>query len=176
METYSTYFDPELYAREKALVEAIYKRDVDGNGVYISDAGSVTYKKDGVLHRKDGPARIQKSGCAEWFQYGRLHRTDGPAVILPTGNVEWWYNGDLHRDDGPAIVGTVSPNGQHYCWYNHGDKHRADGPADLMINHDGIRTISWWWRGKSYTMDSWARIAGLYDTEQFVMLKLKYGC
>lgn len=64
-------------------------------------------------------------GTKEWRRNGHLHRDDGPAVEYPSGTREWWRNGVLHRDGAPAIEHA---NGTKF-WYSHGHLHRDDGPA-----------------------------------------------
>lgn len=50
-------------------------------------------KKNGQLHRLNGPAVISLAGGRSWWQHGDLHRADGPAVICPPGENEYWYRG-----------------------------------------------------------------------------------
>ena len=49
--------------------------------------------------------------------------------------------------------------------------HRDDGPA--MIYDDG--EVEFWLNDLQYTIDDWANIVGIRDTEEFVLLKLQYG-
>ncbi|NJO58776.1 MAG: hypothetical protein HC836_10640 [Richelia sp. RM2_1_2] len=50
---------------------------------------------------------VDESGNKEWRKDGVLHRIDGPAVIWPDGSKEWYKNGRLHRIDGPAIEWVI---------------------------------------------------------------------
>ena len=110
-----------------------------------------------------------KHDMIAWFQYGNLHRFDGPAVEWPNGVREWYQYGLRHRDDGPAYehVGTG-----HKAWFQYGKCHREDGPA--VENSDGE---NWWWlNGESCRgINEWAKQLGIFDTEEFTLLKLKYG-
>jgi hypothetical protein len=70
------------------------------------------FDDNGVYHRDDGPALIQKNGTEAWYVHGELHRIGGPAVSLPEDNIQQWYiHGIIHRTDGPAII---SPTGNEY--------------------------------------------------------------
>ena len=88
---------------------------------------------------------IDERGDTYWMIGDKCHREDGPAIIRKNGLRAWLCNDLLHRTDGPAIE------------YPHGAK-------------------SWWIDGERYLcMDNWAKELGIYDTEEFVLLKLKYG-
>lgn len=100
---------------------------------------------NGKFHRDDKPAYVDVEGVEEWYQFGKLHREDGPASIDRYGVKEWWVKGECHREDGPAVV---YPDG--YC--------------------------SWYLDGKAYrTINDWAKAIGILDTEEFTMMKLKWG-
>ena len=77
---------------------------------------SISYFKNGVLHREDGPARIYKDGGKFWYINGKRHREDGPASEYGNGDKHWFINGLHHREDGPAIE---YKNGDE-CWYYNG--------------------------------------------------------
>jgi hypothetical protein len=61
-------------------------------------------KKNGLLHRLDGPALESIDGTKEWYKNGLRHRLDGPAIEYASGSKYWFQNGKLHREDGPAII------------------------------------------------------------------------
>ena len=61
------------------------------------------WRRNGKLHREDGPAVEWANGGKEWYRSGKHHRDDGPAVEWANGYKEWWRNGKFHREDGPAI-------------------------------------------------------------------------
>ena len=84
-------------------------------------------------------------GTRIWHLNGQLHRPDGPAVERANGGRMWFQNGRLHRTDGPAVE-------------------LADGTAG-----------SWYLNDVSYEFDEWAKELGIYDTEEFVMMRLTYG-
>lgn len=50
--------------------------------------GAITYKKNGSLHNKQGPAQITSRKAKYYFQEGKLHRLDGPAVEIPSKEPE----------------------------------------------------------------------------------------
>lgn len=49
------------------------------------------WRKNGKLHREDGPAIEEINGHKEWWINGNLHREDGPAVEYSDGAKEWWF-------------------------------------------------------------------------------------
>ena len=55
--------------------------------------GSISYLRDGALHREDGPAHVDPSGAQTWLQHDREHRDSGPAVIYSNGAHEYWLDG-----------------------------------------------------------------------------------
>lgn len=70
--------------------------------------------KNGSIHRKDGPAYINKNlfgyqlrlNC--WYKNGKLHRIDGPAVEHWNGSKHWYINGK-HPINGPAkLIQNIS--------------------------------------------------------------------
>lgn len=89
-----------------------------------SPDGSVTYLRNGRVHRDNGPALTRANGEMYWYQEGQLHREDGPAAYTP-GSKSWYCKGKLHREDGPAVEwidGTKE-------WYQHGQRHREGAAA-----------------------------------------------
>lgn len=97
------------------------------NVVYNNN--SVSYFRNGELHRDDGPAFIKfdpytnEFVVRNWYQNGKRHRTDGPAIDGP--NKVWYKDNIIHRDDGPAIL---YHNGMQ-IWYHCNRVHRLNGPA-----------------------------------------------
>lgn len=106
----------------------------------------ILYLKDGKRHREGGPAEIS---------YGR------------GCNEAWYINGRLHREGGPALVYS---SGQK-IWYRNGFWHREDGPAITRPNGRN----EWYLNGEAYSINSWAKKIGIFETDDFVMMKLKYG-
>jgi len=51
-------------------------------------------------------------GKRSWRRNGVLHREDGPAHRHHLGDF-WYYNGKLHREDGPAMKSAVGE--KHWC-------------------------------------------------------------
>jgi hypothetical protein len=76
--------------------------------------GTQQWTLNGLWHRTNGPAIIQR-GYQAWYMHGRRHRTDGPAMIFSDGNQSWWWHGKLHRTDGPAVI---NPEGVNEWWIN----------------------------------------------------------
>lgn len=141
--------------------------DLD-DGIYLDNSGNKFYVENNWLHRYDAPAIEFKYGGYEWREYGNLHRIGGPAVEKENGDQEWWVNGELHREDGPAIDCVDG----YKEWLKDNKWHREDGPAIIQING----RLSWYLEDYCYeTMDDWAKALGIFDTEDFVMLKLEYG-
>ena len=84
---------------------------------------SIEWRKNGLLHREDGPAVVW-SGGTYWYKNGLLHRDNGPALETdPTRS--WYKNGVLHREDGPAYE---SYNGKSLLreWYVDGKIKRIE--------------------------------------------------
>lgn len=63
------------------------------DGPAVSDEYGVQYCRNGLPHRRVGPAMINKDGKQIFIVNGLTHNTDGPAVINPDGTVEWWICG-----------------------------------------------------------------------------------
>lgn len=95
--------------------------------------GRKMWRKDGFLHREDGPAVLYLDGGEEWLFGGVLHRDGGPATSYKCGFRRWYHHGKLHRTDGPAFLRTCGgyhERGQcltvgqlaidRVCWYIHG--------------------------------------------------------
>ena len=56
-------------------------------------------------------------------------------------------------------------------WFLNDQLHRTDGPA---IEHaSGLRF--WYLNNRQYKFDEWAKALGIYDTDEFVMMRLTYG-
>jgi hypothetical protein len=49
------------------------------DGCFVDNTGK-WWRRDGQLHRENGPAIEYANGDTAWYQYGKLHREDGPAV------------------------------------------------------------------------------------------------
>lgn len=116
---------------------------------------SISYLKDGKLHREDGPALIWKNG--KHFKYyinGVLHRIDGPASVSKHVT-EYRVNGSLHREDGPAYI-KHKDNILIEKWYLNDKVHRSlnDGPAILFKNKDKIIYQEWTENDVSFKKES----------------------
>lgn len=47
---------------------------------------------------------VHDNGTVVWRKDGDLHRVDGPALRYPNGDEVWYLKGKLHREDGPALT------------------------------------------------------------------------
>lgn len=108
--------------RQRLAAQAAQTADDDRPTTTRPD-GTKVWLKDGLLHRKDGPAIVDSDGGEAWYRNDRYHRDDGPAVTDPDGYEAWWHDGRLHRDDGPAL--TYPDGGQE--WWRDGI--RVDPPS-----------------------------------------------
>lgn len=68
------------------------------NGRY-ENYGGVSYYKNDLLHREDGPASNWPNGDREWWFNGKLHRIDGPAIENANGSKEWFLNGIEYTEE-----------------------------------------------------------------------------
>lgn len=93
-------------------------------------------------------------------------------IVHQNGNIEYLLNGKRHREDGPA---AIKPGGA-WFWLRHGKYHREDGPAIIYLGDHNQWIKHWYLNGELYrSMEEWAKAAGIYDTDEFTLLKLKYG-
>lgn len=101
-----------------------------------------------------------------YYKDGLFHREDGPAKIYHNygdkedGDYqEYWLKGRLHRTDGPALEANNLP------------AYRIED----FLGTNTKPTSSWWIDGIEYkTIDEWARALGIFDTDEFTMMKLMY--
>ena len=134
---------------------------------------TVTWYKNGEVHREDKPAKYRLGSDEQyWYMNGKRHRKDGPAVIEFEFEI-WYQDGKKHRDDGPAAIHI---NGQNE-WYVNGKIHRLDGPA--IVRNDGL--YQWWVNGKhvSQKMYDWAKdrdidLMNLTDEDKMI-IQLEWG-
>lgn len=98
---YDKLFIHEIRFRMDSLQRLIVFAELpvgDSNGfIFISNSISCAYKmcytkKDGIVHRIDGPAVICNDGDLEWYQNGKVHREDGPALMLKSEPYHWVLN------------------------------------------------------------------------------------
>lgn len=76
---------------------------------------NISFYKDTLLHRCDGPAKYSRDEKIEWYYEGRFHRENGPAIIFKNNSWSWYSHGKLHRTDGPAVR---YPDGQEFYYIN----------------------------------------------------------
>ena len=71
--------------------------------------GLITEKLDaaGWYHCEDGPAVVWNNGDYQYRKNGLLHRIDGPASVRHHAHDQiseaWYVEGKLHREGGPAV-------------------------------------------------------------------------
>ena len=138
---------------------------------------SITYYKNNVKHREDGPAYVEylKDGktlhCEKFFVNGKLHRdVDAPALIIymspnytyyrdedqqPPRRLEVYYKHDIkHRSKGPAEIEYYHAGRiDHEIYIRDGLRHRVDGPAVIFYEYHGgdlpeIDSVRYWVNGK----------------------------
>lgn len=81
-----------------------YSDERDDDYQHIAILESWTMGPNKRYHREKGPAVTREDGSLEWRRNGMLHREDGPALDKP-GSKEWYLYGQRHRSDGPAATG-----------------------------------------------------------------------
>lgn len=102
------------------------------------------------------------------FPYGKFHELPDGIHIDCDNNQFFFQNGKVHREDGPAEIHASGRK----IWVEHGQFHRIDGPAIEYENG----ACSWYYKGRyCHDVDCWGRHSNMTDTEEFVLLKLKYG-
>ncbi len=118
--------------------------------------GSIVWKKNGRIHRNDGPAAVSNGGDLHthnarhaarysWLYHGRFHRVDGPSCESFKSYQAWHQHGGSHRRDGPADIYDHGEVG----WYQDNNLHRLDGPAS--IDNDGV--IMWYVHDEQHRTD-----------------------
>lgn len=81
------------------------------------------------------------------------------------------YDG-LYRYRGELFTGIARCENLYDNYFKDGLFHRDDGPAIEWF--DG--SAAWYFDGEPYySMESWAKAAGIYDTDDFTLIKLKWG-
>ncbi len=61
--------------------------------------------------------RDTSTGAECWRKEGYIHREDGPAIIHDNGSMSWFKSGMRHREDGPAIVWNTPTTKKEQCYY-----------------------------------------------------------
>jgi len=125
-----------------------HKQTVLSNGTVVE-----AWRKDGKLHREDGPALVERypdgTVIEQWYRNGKLHREDGPAWVrrYPDGTVveRWYRNGKRHYEGGPAWVERYPDGTVIEQWYRNGELHREDGPALVEHRPDGTTESEAWY-------------------------------
>jgi len=133
----SGHFGHAMHAPDESPLSALHPGGYDT--VDTDLLGNVSYLKNSVLHREDGPARTLVDGTEEYYRAGLLHSYgDQPAVVSSTGDQEWRRDGLPHRDgDNPARL--LADGSQFYL--RHGQLHR-DGDKPAIVAPTG-RTEFW---------------------------------
>lgn len=135
--------------------------------------------KDGLLHRTDGPAYIEKRlefSRHIYYQYGRKTREDGPADTIKLHGTngsslkkEKWYdkNGLKHRDGGPSIATLF-----YHEYYSHGEQLKVEVLHEVLhevIETDKIRHRA----GKFYDTNKMCHIVNSKGQHCFVPKKIR---
>ena len=118
--------------------------------------GDIEYRKDGELHRDNGPAIITSYGSKFWYNNGKLHRLDGPAVESAHGSKYWYKDGLRHRDNGPACEYSSGYkeyylNGEEYSEVEYDKKINNSKSYDIkgrMVSEDTIHEALKFWINK----------------------------
>lgn len=101
------------------------------NNHYQSGKNEIFFNRHGQMHRVGGPALVLSNGIKKWYRNGVLHREDGPAAIDRTSK-EWWFQGKLHRVGDPAVVRLG-----HKEWWENGVRHRGGDFPAIMSKEEG---------------------------------------
>ena len=143
------------------------------------------YKKDGVLHRDDGPASTSYHlngvpAKQEYYQNGKLHREDGPAIIRRDENgfateFEYFVNGQANSKNGPSLFHRNEKGDVDHVAYKQGSGylHRTDGPA--TISYDSLGRVTqegYYQNGKHHRDDGPAAI--MYDSSSGAVTNESY--
>ena len=144
---------------------------VDGLHTITRPDGSVTetYFKDGVLHRADGPAIVQKDAagnviCQQWLQNGKRFREDGEPDFFKvegaddkrTETKEWHdEKGRLRHQLKTSPDSAYRKDVYKESWYDeNGKEHRDGGPSSLLKDAAGnVIQEEWKQHGKYYRED-----------------------
>jgi len=155
---------------------------------------SITYYKNNVKHREDGPAYVEylKDGKTlqfeRYFINGNLHRdSDAPAWIsYSNGDLyaeQYYMHGVKHRSGGPAFIqyldqGEISRED----YYRDGQLHRDDGPALILYHYrfgdsrPEIEDTRYWLNGIQMTLkeDPAEILDKVYDDQNRLVMKVYY--
>lgn len=84
-----------VYEVKQAII-----RDSHGDllDYYEDSVGGSSWKLNGFLHRRGGPAIETDDGRKCWFIHGKRHREDGPAIIHHDGLMIWCIDGNMLLD------------------------------------------------------------------------------
>jgi hypothetical protein len=98
----------------------------------------ITWRKNGLIGRDDGPAVVHEDGTMCWYKDGLLHRDDGPAIErrAEDGTIlrqAWYRNGLPHSHEGrhPALLELLEDGSLFVQYMEEGvcTRHEAEGPA-----------------------------------------------
>lgn len=118
-------------------------RDGDLPALIHPNHKTLMYYQNGLLHRDNGPAKIN-SHQEVYYYKGSIHRDDNlPAkidmYIEKDGSKtlvceEYYRHGAHHRDNGPAVLWSSGS----YQFYKKGELHNENGPACHWVNSEGV--------------------------------------
>lgn len=66
-------------------------------GIVEWEDGYKEWRKEGIIHREDGPAVEKSNGTKYWYKNGTWHRTTGPAIEYYNGSKLWHLDGNIIR-------------------------------------------------------------------------------
>lgn len=138
--------------------------------VEITD-DEITWRRNGVIHREDGPAVLRSCGRVCWYKDGLPHREGLPANETrdEQGNIlsqAYFLHGERVSMDGQPAIMHRHENGVLFAqWFNEvGEVARPEdeGPA-----------ISWWYPNGSYSHEFY--LAGVQHRSQGPSVIAKYA-
>ena len=98
----------------------------------------------------------------------------GLSMFVTDRDVRWHWNGkdNMIHHKGKLYTGLYKHADEYTAHVVNGEFHREDGPAVIRPTGD----VEWWLKDEIYgNIDEWAKVVGIHDTDEFVMLKLEWG-
>lgn len=105
------WFGPLHRIMVYSVLDNLLKDEAKGFIIDRELSKETIFRRNGLLHRQNGPALIVNYSCGSiWEQYylnGKRHRIVGPASIFYNENrkiigEDYYIDGKLHRTNGPA--------------------------------------------------------------------------
>jgi hypothetical protein len=119
------------------------------------------HRRNGVIHREDGPAETWDDGSEFYLTNGKYDRKGGlPAKNYADGTKEYYENGERHRDGAPAVEYADKKS---YQWYRRGKLHRDENDPSSCTYHNRMCTLQWHQVGQLNRLDGPAYCEFGYD-------------